>query len=171
MLLLLKFKWIFFLFPLPFSRNKAGDRVVRIFKIDLCIFLKKCFWIFITWILIVLMILYFGFLFYCMRLDSDGNYVPLYCSKNFIDCVSNPCVLQDSWNPSHFMVEKLNHWLTQGQNCWPMQSWDSDPCLLLHHNFKASLIFLMVHSGTKSRQSVRKKVKQWVIWIFQIDMH
>lgn len=31
----------FFLFPLPFSRNKAGDRVVRIFKIDLCIFLKK----------------------------------------------------------------------------------------------------------------------------------
>lgn len=44
-----------------------------------------------------LLILYFGFLFYCMRLIVMVMIMyPRYCSKNVIDCVSNPCVLQGS---------------------------------------------------------------------------
>lgn len=123
LLLLLKFKWIFFFFSLyPSPEIKQVTGLSESYKIDLCIFLKKCFRTFITWILIVLLILYFGFLFYCMRLIVMVMIMcPWYYSKNLIYCVSNPCVFQGSWNLSRFMVEKLNQWLIQGQSCWSMQ--------------------------------------------------
>lgn len=164
-----------FLFSLFFSRNKAGDRVVRILQDWLVHLLKKCFLdIYYMNIDCFCWFCILGFCFYCMRLIVMVMLMcPWSCPKNFIYCVSNPYVLQGSWNSSHVMVEKLNHWLNQGQNCWSLQSEDSDPCLfLLCHNSKGQPFFLWYIVLKGSGQNViNKKVKNELVWLFQIDMH